>query len=59
VHEGTDFARITYADLQNMVTEDAQPNAFDDQLSAAMIAEAEQADEHTRVHGCRVHRRVE
>jgi hypothetical protein len=57
LHEGSDFARIVYPDLQNIVAEYAQPTA-DAQLSAAVIAEADEADEHARVYGRNVRRRV-
>ena len=50
LHEGSDFARIVIPDLQNIVAEYAQPTAAD-QLSAAVIAEAAEAEKHARVHG--------
>jgi hypothetical protein len=43
LHKGSDFARIVIPDLQNIVAEYAQPSA-EDQLSAAVIAEAAEAD---------------
>jgi len=58
LHEGTDFADIVIPDLQNIVLGLAQPTA-EDQLSAAVIAEAAEADEWARVHGRNVRRRVE
>jgi len=58
LHEGTDFADIVIPDLQNIVVGLAQPTA-EDQLSAAVIAEAAEADEWARVHGRNVRRRVE
>ena len=58
LHENTDFADIIIPDIQNMVAAYAQLTAKD-QLSAAVIAEAAEADEHARVHGRNVRRRVE
>ena len=43
LHEGSDFSRILIPDIQNMVAEYLQPTA-EDQLSAAVIAEAAEAD---------------
>jgi hypothetical protein len=45
LHEGSDFARIVIPDLQNIVAEYAQPTA-EAQLSAAVIAEAAEAEQH-------------
>jgi hypothetical protein len=47
LQEGTDFARVVIPDLQNIVLRLAQPTA-EAQLSAAVIAEAEEADAHVR-----------
>jgi hypothetical protein len=58
LHQGSDFADIIIPDIQNMVAAYAQPTA-EAQLSAAVIAEAAEADEHARVHGRVVRRRVE
>jgi hypothetical protein len=49
LHEGSDFADIIIPDIQNMVAQYAQPTA-EAQLSAAVIAEAAEADRHARVH---------
>ena len=45
LHEGSNFALIVIPDLQNIVAEYAQPTA-EAQLSAAVIAEAAEADAH-------------